>query len=99
MTSAAKVAEVERLEGCANTILETARQGVDVCQLAEVISDEGGRTLAVRFEARCLVLDSDGGPRPLPELQASSFWTGVKLGLGLVDQLLAAPVVAGTEAG
>ena len=28
-----------------------------------------------------------------------SFWTIVKLGLGLVDQLLAAPVLAGNETG
>lgn len=97
--STAMVAEMERLEGCANTILETSQQGVDVCQLAEVISDDTGRTLAVRFATHCLVLDSDGGSRPLPELQASSFWTSVKLGLGLVDQLLAAPVVADNASG
>jgi hypothetical protein len=97
--SAAKVADAERLEGCANAILETAQQGVDVCQLAEVISDDAGRTLAVRFAARCLVIEPEGGPRPLPELQVGSFWTGVKLSLGLVDQLLAVPVVAGNEAG
>jgi hypothetical protein len=96
---AAKVADAERLEGCANAILETAQQGVDVCQLAEVISDDTGSTLAVRFATRCLVLDPEGGPRPLPELQVGSFWTDVKLSLGLVDQLLAAPVVAGNEAG
>jgi hypothetical protein len=96
---AAKVADAERLEGCANAILETAQQGVDVCQLTEVISDDTGRTLAVRFAARCLVLDPEGDPRPLPELAVGSFWTGVKLGLGLVDEMLAAPVIAGNATG
>jgi hypothetical protein len=96
---AAKVADAERLEACANAILETAHQGVDVCQLAEVISDDTGRTLAVRFAARCLVLDPESDPRPLPELTVGSFWTGVKLSLGLVDQLLTAPVIAGNATG
>lgn len=92
--SAARVAELQRLEGCANAIVETFRHGLDICQLTEVIRESTGRTLAVRFGRHCLT-DPQGGPRRLPELQASSFWTDVKLGLGLVDQLIAAPVVAG----
>jgi hypothetical protein len=38
------------------------------------------------------------GPRRLPEL-VGSFSTTVKRGVGLVDQLLAVPVVAGNETG
>lgn len=95
---AAQVAELQRLEGCANAIVQTFHHGLDVCQLTEVIRESTGRTLAVRFGKRCLT-DPQGGPRRLPDLAAGSFWTDVKLGLGLVDQLIAAPVVAGNEAG
>ena len=94
---AARLAEVERLEGCATTIVQTLGQGLDVCQLTEVIKERSGGVLAVRFATHCLT-DPQGGPRRLPELAVGSFWTSVKLGLGLVDQLLAAPVVAGAEA-
>lgn len=96
--SSAKVAELKRLEGCANAIVQTFHHGLDVCQLTEVVKESTGRILAVRFGTHCLALDPQGGPRPLPDLEASSFWTSVKLGLGLVDQLLAAPVVAGNTA-
>lgn len=96
--SAAQVAELQRLEGCANAIVQTFQHGLDVCQLTEVIKESTGRTLAVRFGTHCLT-DPGGGPRRLPELAAGSFWTTLKLGLGLVDQLLAAPVLAGNEAG
>jgi hypothetical protein len=97
--SPAQVAELNRLEGCANAIVQTFSYGLDVCQLSEVIKEDTGRVLAVRFGAHCLALDPDRGPRPLPELEASSFWTGVKLSLGLVDQLLSSPVVAGRVSG
>lgn len=96
--SRARVAEMQRLEGCANTIVQTFHHGLDVCQLTEVIRESTGRILAVRFGTHCLT-DPQGGPRPLPELAAGSFWTSVKLSLGLVDQLLAAPVVAGNQTG
>jgi hypothetical protein len=95
--AAAQVAEIERLEGCANAIVQTFQHGLDVCQLTEVIRESTGRILAARFGTHCLT-DPQGGPRRLPEL-AGPFWTDVKLGLGLVDQLLAAPVVAGNETG
>jgi hypothetical protein len=95
--SAAQVAELQRLEGCANAIVQTFRNGLDVCQLEQVIKESTGRILAVRFGTYCLT-DAQGGPRPLPELPGS-FWTSVKLGLGLVDQLLAAPLVADNRAG
>lgn len=96
--SAAQITELQRLEGCANAIVQTFQHGLDVCQLTEVIRESTGRTLAVRFGTHCLT-DPQGGPRRLPELAAGSFWTTLKLGLGLVDQLLAAPVVAGTVSG
>jgi hypothetical protein len=95
--SAVQVAELQRLEGCANAIVQTFHHGLDVCQLSEVIRESTGRILAVRFGTHCLT-DPQGGPRRLPELATGSFWTNVKLGLGLVDQLLSAPVVAGNEA-
>jgi hypothetical protein len=97
--SDAKVAELKRLEGCANAIVQTFHHGLDVCQLSEVIRESTGRILAVRFGTHCLALDPEGGPRRLPDLEASSFWTSIKLGLGLVDQLLSAPVLADNEAG
>ena len=90
---------LQRLEGCAEAIVQTFKNGLDVCQLTEVLKESTGRILAVRFGAHCLALDPDGAPRRLPELPAGSFWTSVKLGLGLVDQLLAVPVVAGNAAG
>jgi hypothetical protein len=96
--SAAQFAEVERLEGCANAIVQTFRHGFDVCQLTEVIRERTGGTLAVRFATHCLT-DLQGDPRRLPELAASSLWTSLKLGLGLVDQLLALPVLADQAAG
>ena len=98
--SAAQVAELERLEGCATTIVQTLGQGVDVCQLTEVIKERSGGILAVRFATHCLT-DPQGGPRRLPELAVGSFWTSVKLGLGLVDQQLTPPpsVVAGKTTG
>jgi hypothetical protein len=97
--SDAKVAELKRLEGCANAIVQTFHHGLDVCQLTEVVKESTGRILAVRFGTHCLALDPEGGPRRLPDLEASSFWTSIKLGLGLVDQLLSAPVLADNEAG
>jgi hypothetical protein len=97
--SDAKVAELKRLEGCANAIVQTFHHGLDVCQLTEVVKESAGRILAVRFGTHCLALDPEGGPRRLPDLEASSFWTSIKLGLGLVDQLLSAPVLADNEAG
>lgn len=100
--SAAQLAELQRLEGCANAILQTFHHGLDVCQLEQVINEGTGRILAVRFGRYCLT-DPQGGPQPLPELRASSFWTTVKLGLGLVDQLRSAPApapeIAANEAG
>ena len=96
--SAAQLADAQRLEGCATAILHTFEEGRDICQLTEVIRERSGRILAVRFATRCLALDPDRGPRPLPALQAGSFWTGIKLGLGLVDQqLVDTPVLAGTS--
>jgi hypothetical protein len=97
-TTAAQFADLERLEGCANAIVQTFQQGLDVCQLTEVIRQSPGGTLAVRFATHCLS-DMQGGPRRLPELEAASFWTSVKLGLGLVDQLLALPVLADQQTG
>lgn len=97
--SSAHIAELQRLEGCAEAIVQTFKNGLDVCQLTEVLKESTGRILAVRFGAHCLALDPDGAPRTLPELADGSFWTIVKLGLGLVDQLLAAPVLAGNETG
>jgi hypothetical protein len=94
----AQVAEMRRLEGCANAIVQTLHTGLDVCQLTEVVRESTGRVLAVRFGTRCLT-DPQGGPRLLPELAAGSFWTDVKLGLGLIDQLLAAPLVAADATG
>jgi hypothetical protein len=96
--SAAQVAELQRLEGCATAIVQTLQHNLDVCQLTEVIKESAGRILAVRFGSRCLA-DPQGGPRRLPELAVGSFWTTVKLSIGLVDQLLATPVVAGNETG
>lgn len=93
--SAAQFADMQRLEGCANAILQTFAEGRDICQLTEVIRERGGQILAVRFATRCLALGPEGGPRPLPALRAASFWTSIKLGLGLVDQQLAPPVLAG----
>jgi hypothetical protein len=94
--SAAQVADAKRLEGCATAILQTFQEGRDICQLTEVIKERSGRILAVRFASRCLALDPEGGPRPLPGLEAGSFWTGIKLGLGLVDQQLTeTPLLAG----
>jgi len=86
--------ELRRLEDCANAILQTFDHGQDVCQLSEVIKESGGRVLAVRFATHCLT-DPQRGVRPLPDLEAGSVWTHVKLGLGLVDQLLALPQMAG----
>ena len=94
----AQIAEMRRLEGCATAIVQTLHHGLDVCQLTEVIRESTGRTLAVRFATHCLT-DTQGGPRRLPELAAVSFWTDVKLGLGLIDQLLAAPLVAAEATG
>jgi hypothetical protein len=90
-------ADLRRLEDCANAILDTFAQGQDVCQLTEVIKETGGRVLAVRFATHCLA-DPERGARPLPTLEAGSVWTHVKLGLGLVDQLLALPQMAGSAA-
>lgn len=90
-------ADLRRLEDCANAILQTFAHGQDVCQLSEVIKDTGG-VLAVRFATHCLA-DPKRGPRPLPDLEAGSLWTHVKLGLGLVDELLALPQMAGPAAG
>jgi hypothetical protein len=96
--SAAQIADAQRLEGCATAILQTFQEGRDICQLTEVIRERSGRILAVRFATRCLALDPEAGPRPLPALQAGSFWTGIKLGLGLVDQqLVDAPVLVGAS--
>ena len=100
--SAAQVAEQQRLEGCADAIFQTFHHGLEVCQLEQVISEGAGRILAVRFSMYCLT-DPQRGPRPLPDLRARSFWTSVKLSLGLVAELQSAPapapVVAGNEAG
>jgi hypothetical protein len=95
--SPVQIADAKRLEGCASAILQTFEEGREICQLTEVIKERDGRVLAVRFATRCLALDPEGGPRPLPELQAGSFWTGIKLGLGLVDQQLSAPLLAGAS--
>ena len=82
--------------GCDEAIKQTLRSGLEVCQLIEVLRERTGRPLAVRFHTHCLALRPDGGPRPLPALQAGSFWTGIKLGLGLVDQeFTTSPVLAG----
>ena len=97
-SQSAQIAEMRRLEGCATAIVRTLHHGLDVCQLTEVIRESTGRTLAVRFATHCLT-DTQGGPRRLPELAAVSFWTDVKLGLGLIDQLLAAPLVAAEATG
>jgi hypothetical protein len=50
--------------------------------------------LAVRFATHCLT-DPKRGARPLPAVEPGSMWTQVKLGLGLVDQLLTLPQMAG----
>jgi hypothetical protein len=97
--SAARIADLHRLEGCAEAIVQTFKNGLDVCQLEQVIKERTGNILAVRFGAHCLALDPDGEPRRLPELSAGSFWTSVKLTIGLVDQLRATPVLADNEAG
>jgi hypothetical protein len=97
-SSPAQVADIERLEGCANAIVLTFHHGLDVCQLTEVIRERTGDTLAVRFATHCLT-DLQGDPRRLPELAGSSLWTSIKLGLGLVDQLLVLPVLADQAAG
>lgn len=91
-------ADLRRLEDCANAILQTFDQGQDVCQLSQVIKETGGQVLAVRFATHCLT-DPKRGARPLPALEARSVWTHVKLGLGLVDQLLALPQMAGPATG
>lgn len=91
--SAPQQADLQRLENCANEILRTFEDGQNVCQLTEVIREDTGRTLAVRFDTRCLARP-ESGPRRLPALRAGSFWTSVKLGLGLVGQQLAPPVLA-----
>ena len=75
-------------------ILQTFDHGQDVCQLSQVIREAGGRVLAVRFATHCLA-DPKRGARPLPDLEAGSVWTHVKLGLGLVDELLTLPQMAG----
>jgi hypothetical protein len=93
--SSPQAVELKRLEGCANAIVQTFQHGLDICQLTEVIKESTGRILAVRFGTHCLALDPDGAPRHLPGLAASSFWTTVKLGLGLVHELRVAAVVAG----
>lgn len=91
----ARDADLRRLEDCALAIPQTFARGQDVCQVSEVIKDGGGRILAVSFETHCLT-DPERGVRPLPHLKAGSVWTEVKLGLGLVDQVLALPQVADT---
>jgi hypothetical protein len=85
-SSPAEIANAERLEGCANAILQTFRAGSDICQLTEVIRERSGPVLAVRFATRCLALGPEGAPRPLPALHVGSLWTVIKLGLGLVEQ-------------
>ena len=85
--------------GCDEAIKRALESGLEVCQLKEVFRERTGRPLAVRFGVHCLALDPDGEPRRLPELSAGSFWTSVKLGLGLVHELRAPEVVAGNEAG
>jgi hypothetical protein len=95
-----EAATARRLEGCAEAIIDAFKDERRVCQLSEVIKENGGHILAVRFSARCLISNPQSGPMLLPDLRVSSFWTNVKLTLGLVNQHnLSAAVLAGEVAG
>jgi hypothetical protein len=79
-------AEVMRLESCANAIVTSLRQGLQVCQLTEVSSDAAtGRPLGVEFASSCLARSDDTEPRHLPELRRYPLWTKVKKTLGLIE--------------
>lgn len=79
-------AEVERLESCANAIVTSLRQGLQVCQLTEVAIDEAAdRPLGVNFASSCLAKADDTEPRHLPDLRRYPLWTKVKKTLGLIE--------------
>ncbi len=82
-------AEIRRLESCANAIVTSLRQGLQVCQLTEVATDEAtDRPLGVEFASSCLARQDDTEPRYLPELRRYPLWTRVKRTLGLIDTQL-----------
>jgi hypothetical protein len=79
-------AEVMRLESCANAIVTSLGQGLHVCQLTEVATDEAkDRPLGVTFASSCLTRQDDTQPQYLPELRHYPLWTKVKSALGLID--------------
>lgn len=83
---ATALAEARRLERCADAIVTSLAQGLNVCQLTEVAMDETtGAPLGVDFATLCLAAADDQKPRQLPDLQRYPPWTGVKDGLGLID--------------
>ena len=82
----AKLAEAMRLERCADAIVTSLRQGLQVCQLTEVATDAtNARPLGIAFASLCLATETDTEPRRLPELRRYSVWTQVKRTLGLID--------------
>ncbi len=79
-------AEVMRLESCANAIVTSLGQGLHVCQLTEVATDEArDRLLGVAFASSCLTRQDDAKPQALPELRHYPLWTKLKKTLGLID--------------
>jgi hypothetical protein len=83
---AAELAEAMRLESCAQAIVSSLRNGLQVCQLTEVAIDaDRARPLGVEFATMCLASESDLKPRRLPELRSYPLWTMVKKTLGLIE--------------
>lgn len=83
---AAALEEARRLEWCAEAIVTSLAQGLNVCQLTEVAIDEASATLlGADFASACLASADDPEPRQLPDLRSYPPWTEAKDGLGLID--------------
>jgi hypothetical protein len=87
--SAEDFAEIERLEGCAQAIVTSLRNGLQVCQLTEVAADQAtNERVGVDFASLCLATETDTEPRRLPDLRDRSMWTRLKHTLGVIQSRL-----------
>jgi hypothetical protein len=85
--SAEDFAEISRLESCAQAIVTSLKNGLQICQLTEVATDrETDDRLGVDFASLCLASQTDTEPRPLPELHDHSMWTTIKSRIGVIER-------------
>src|ERR671918_748797 len=87
--SAEDFTKIERLESCAQAIVTSLSNGLQVCQLTEVATDQAtDERLGVDFASLCLATETDTEPRWLPDLRDRAMWTRIKDTLGVIQPRL-----------